>query len=430
MKQILLNLFFLSSSFWIGIYAVLLRFLRAIGLIQIIPSSALILPPAAPGSLGDEAMVVASTCYLRQQGITQISLVAFNSGRQYPVSVLESIEMRDYFLYSSWSKFFLKLIVSGYKMSRYERFYCLGADLMDGHYSDYATFKRVKFVELAAQSGLESTILGFSFNATPTSLAQQVFQELPSNVRLCTRDPISWERLKNVLERPINLVADTAFLLSPNNDSELVLKVDAWVQEQREKNRIVVGINLNSLLMDKLENQNPELLIQSYADNLIQLFARCENLSYLIIPHDLRNFKGKLSDNALAQKILNALPTEIQPYCSKIPFPCSAAEIKAMVGQLDLVLSSRMHLAIACLGKAVPVVCITYQGKFEGLFQHFSLEKMTISPTELLDPKSNQLLDCMLSALKSRQEIRQHIQEQLPKVQKLAQSNFIKTKNS
>ncbi|MDY7014338.1 MAG: polysaccharide pyruvyl transferase family protein, partial [Cyanobacteriota bacterium] len=354
MNQLLLSLSLFLSSLLLGIYAVILRFLRAIGFIQIIPSSALILPPAAPGSLGDEAMVVASTNYLNQQGITQVSLVAFNSRHQYPVAVLEAIEMRDYFLYKSWYKFIFKVIFFGYKMSRYERFYCLGADLMDGHYSDYATFKRVKLVEFAEKIGIESTILGFSFNATPTVLAQQVFQKLSSRVRLCTRDPISLERLKNVLDRPIQLVADAAFLLSSDDDSEKVLQVSHWIKEQRENSRIVVGINLNSLLLDRIENKNSELLIQAYVRNFVKLFSRCDNLSYLIIPHDLRRIKGKLNDKALATKMLQGFPAEIQPYCLKIPFPCRAAEIKAMVGQLDLVLSSRMHLAIACLGKAVP----------------------------------------------------------------------------
>lgn len=424
MKQFFLTLLSSLSSLFLGGYAIFLRFGRAIGWIKMIPSSTLLLPPEAPGGLGDEAMVVASISTLRQQGTNHMGLVAFNPRLEYPVPVAEAIDMRDYFIYSSGLKFLQKSIEFGYKVSRYEQFYCLGADLMDGHYSDYVTLKRVKLVELAAKAGVKSTILGFSFNNAPTPLAVQALRSLPSHVNLYVRDAISEERLTARLNRPIPLVADVAFLLHPAESSELLSTVFQWIEKQRNTGRTLVGINPNSLLLKQQDGKTFEDLIQGYAQNLVSLFSRNPNLSFVLLPHDSRNIKGSPSDDRLARAILQELPVEMQPYCCKIPFPCRAAEIKAIVGKLDVVLSSRMHLAIACLGQSIPVVCITYQGKFDGLFRHFAIEGMTVSPEDLLQPESEKVVNCVISTLENREKIHQKIQVQLPQVQQLSLANF------
>jgi polysaccharide pyruvyl transferase WcaK-like protein len=62
-------------------------------------------------------------------------------------------------------------------------------------------------------------------------------------------------------------------------------------------------------------------------------------------------------------------------------------QLKAIAGLADGVLTGRMHLAIASLGMGVPVVALTYQGKFEGLFRHFDLPSwLLLSPAQTLRP--------------------------------------------
>jgi polysaccharide pyruvyl transferase WcaK-like protein len=66
-----------------------------------------------------------------------------------------------------------------------------------------------------------------------------------------------------------------------------------------------------------------------------------------------------------------------------MPVTLDSWEIKALSGQVDLVLTGRMHLAIAALGMGTPAFCTVYQGKFEGLMQMFELEGMTITPSRM-----------------------------------------------
>ena len=272
---------------------------------------------------------------------------------------------------------------------------------------------------LAAKTGADTTILGFSFNQQPTAASIQALANLPASVRLCCRDPISHERLTHHLQRPVDLVADVAFLLQPAKDSELATGVSKWVRKQQAAGRTVVGINANSIHLQSLPELGVDNLIRLYADALVELFSKDQMLSFLMIPHD---FRGHDSDVSLAKAILEALPLEIKPYCMQVPTPCSAAEIKSICADLDLVFTGRMHLAIACLGQGIPVAGVTYQGKFEGLFSHFELQGMTIAPEKAFQP--GVLASFLATLIARRKDVSQQIQSKLAEVQALSSSNF------
>lgn len=379
--------------------------------------SALFLPPDDPGSLGDEAMLAASMKRLAQQGIKHIGIVNVKSSVAWENldSIAETINLRNYFVHNSWkARFrFVQMI------SRYDRFYCVGADVMDGFYSDNRTLRFIELVAIAAKTGANATILGFSFNEKPTPNAVRALANLPACVRICSRDPVSYQRLTQHLQRPVDLVADVAFLLEPAQNSDLAMGVSTWVRQQQNSKRVVIGVNANSLHLKSLPQFGFDDLIRLYADALIELFSNQPSISFLMIPHD---FRGEESDVSLAEAILERLPIEMKPYCMQVPTPCSAAEIKYMCADLDLVFTGRMHLAIACLGQGVPVVGLTYQGKFEGLFDHFNLQGMTIAPEKAFQPGN--LATFLAGAIAKRENTRQRIQSKLQSVNELAALNL------
>ncbi|MBW4640133.1 MAG: polysaccharide pyruvyl transferase family protein [Gloeocapsa sp. UFS-A4-WI-NPMV-4B04] len=380
-------------------------------------SSALFLPPDAPGSLGDEAMLAAAMKRLTNQGIKQIGIIGFKANADWEnlALITDTVNMQGYFRSGSWKDRF-RFVQA---VSRYDRFYCVGADVMDGFYSERRTLRFINLVSLAAKTGADTTILGFSFNQQPTPASIQALTNLPASVRLCCRDPISHERLTHHLQRPVDLVADVAFLLQSAKDSDLAVRVSMWVRDQRSASRTVVGINANSLHMQSLPEFGGDELIRLYTNALVELFSKDQMLSFLMIPHD---FRGQDSDVSLAEAILAALPSAMKPYCMQVPTPCSAAEIKSICADLDVVFTGRMHLAIACLGQGIPVAGVTYQGKFEGLFNHFELQGMTIAPEKAFQP--GVLASFLATLIARRKDVSQQIQSKLAKVQALSSSNF------
>jgi polysaccharide pyruvyl transferase WcaK-like protein len=95
--------------------------------------------------------------------------------------------------------------------------------------------------------------------------------------------------------------------------------------------------------------------------------------------------------------------------------------MKYVAGEMDAVLTGRMHLAIAALGCGVPVACITYQGKFEGLFEHFDLPPLMLDPVRVSETSLTNLL---LDLIERRLELRDHVHDRLDRVISLSQANL------
>lgn len=110
-----------------------------------------------------------------------------------------------------------------------------------------------------------------------------------------------------------------------------------------------------------------------------------------------------------------------------------ACEIKALCSHLDCLISGRMHLAIAALGMGIPVACIEYQGKFEGLFRHFGIDGMVLDNTQALSSDSTETM--LRTLIKHRHDLARKIKARLSGILNLSMINFssitdIDTQNS
>jgi polysaccharide pyruvyl transferase WcaK-like protein len=200
--------------------------------------------------------------------------------------------------------------------------------------------------------------------------------------------------------------------------------VKQWTKKQILSGKIVIGISPHAFL----KASNKKLMpcdISSYYISLVKKIGESnQNLVFLLLPHDYRTLENNLSDALLAEKVYAVLKETLDSRIHLAPGPLTAKEIKNLVGSLDFVLSARMHLAIACLGRKTPVGCISYQGKFQGLFKHFDLEGMFIDRDALFEIDSDRLTDWLLKLIDDRDGIRQKIADKLPIIQSLAARNF------
>lgn len=377
---------------------------------------ALVLPPASPGSLGDEAIETALVRCLKIRGARRIGFISHTAEDSWAHlgSVSETINMESFFRNNSRRGLLRLMRVIG----RYDRFYVLGTDVLDGGYSDKIASSRLTLALLADKAGARTSVISFSLNQDPTSEAINGFRNLPTSVRLYARDPISCERLGSHLKRPVTLAADLGFLLEPIKDSELVLSVQDWIQRERNMGRLVIGINANPQLVAIQNEERLDDLREAYVSVIVGLYESYRP-SFLFIPHD---FRSELSDVVFTRMIIEGIPHEIQPCCFQVPEPYKAAEVKGICADLDIVLSGRMHCTIACLGQGTPVASITYQDKFEGLYKHFDLEGMTLSAREAMKP--GRLLEFFTPLVEDQERIRKTIERKLPEVEELAWINL------
>lgn len=378
------------------------------------PKGVVILPPSSPGSLGDEAVLNGLIGELNRRSSQPIILISYQDTDRWdhvvgnPTSINGGSGWRSRFRFAR-------------TVALCDQFYVLGTDVLDGFYSVSRSLHRLKLLKIAVRFGVKSAVVGFSFSENANSKTLKALKRLPHSVRLCVRDPISYNVLRQHIGDNLQLVADPAFLLKPCHDSNEVRTIVSWITDRQQEGKIVLGINANHLLLHTVPEMTENILVDTFVKLFSMLHKGNENLAFCLIPHDTR---GDPNDKMIAEAIFNSLPPSVKRCTSMLHFPCAAAEVKAVAGKLDCVISGKMHLAIGCLGQGIPVGCITYKDKkFAGLFQHFNLKEVTIQPEVVKDP--DELLQFVCSIIDRRESLGKQIASKLPDVRKLSLKNVM-----
>jgi polysaccharide pyruvyl transferase WcaK-like protein len=296
--------------------------------------------------------------------------------------------------------------------------FVMGADILDGKYGAALVQRIVAYCNHSVQLGIPATTLGFSFNSQPRRPAVQALARLHPRVTVNVRDQPSLDRFTHIVGIPARLCADSAFLMPPAADADADPEAEAWIAAMRASGRIPVGVNLNAhALAPAIAQVGMDALIAHLANQLGQAGEQ-NTLAFMLIPHDL---KLQSADATMLQALASQLQQRGFPHLRYTPLDRPDV-IKRLAGQLDLVVTGRMHLAIASLGSATPTLSITYQDKFEGLYQHVGL-----SPEHILSPLQclgDELLTRIHQACAQRHDNRARIRARLPQVMALATRNL------
>lgn len=378
----------------------------------------LISPCTPPGSIGDEAMIQSITTHFTRLG-HEVDVSTISHGETWK----DSIEgMHDDILIERRPDT-LEHVVN--ILNKYDYFYVIGADVLDGYYDqgEYSTLWLLWLAWLSSKINTRTTIVGFSYNNSPTQASIEMFKALPQNVRVLCRDQTSLERFRKFTGVNAEQSADVAFLLDPDlKPSEEGAHVD-WIR-QKSKKQMVVGINISGhSFVKQLDTPGGRsLVINTYVREIRRIIDE-KNINILLIPHDLR---GENSDLSLLTEILQHLVKD-KDYASRVMMIeakyITASNIKRIARSLDGVVSGRMHLAIASLGSGTPVASTVYQDKFDGLYRLFpKLKKYLISPEDALI--EGKIFDTVSSLISERFILRYHIFFKMFRVRKLSKKNL------
>ncbi|MFV0645281.1 MAG: polysaccharide pyruvyl transferase family protein [Sphingomonadaceae bacterium] len=245
----------------------------------------------------------------------------------------------------------------------------MGADGMDGSYDPSFSGEQIMALDLAARNGADCYITGFSVSKFFNPTVAEIFSELDVKIRVNIRDPLSLERFEKGSGREAQQVADVAFLLKPAT-TERMEPLLTRISEAKAKGRAVVAVNFHPLLLELEERDLFPQLIDCFAEILRKVAARSDVL-FVLLSHDTR---GSSSDRLGLEPLLQRLGDELGDRLLLPAEQFRAPEIKALVNEIDLVLSGRMHLMIASLGAGTPVFGIDYKDKMEGLLLLLGLD--------------------------------------------------------
>lgn len=386
--------------------------LKVKGSPQDLKNKILILVPDLPGNLGDGAML---NSLLSNINYDEEKIIICTIGK--PDIKLDYCKAcKTIFIDNGINIFlFLKTINNFIKESRScERFILIGADMLDGYYSQNSSLKRILLTSIANRIAGKASIISFSFNSTaPKKIIKQLKN---AGAELFVRDKVSYLNLKKNNTPKLNLCMDISFLLKPEktNNTELIKKE---IDYARSKKNIIIGINPNNHLLQKGNDIN--LLINSYSELIAELFKKNKKNYFVLFPSE---YRGCYNDVHICKNIYNELAEDAKKNCAIIENKLKASEIKEIISYLDFVFTVRIHVCVACLSLGLPVLALEYQEKFKGLFDFFDIGDCLFKK-ELLY-KTNSLADFIEAKLNARENIKNKIIKKIREAIQLSRNNL------
>ncbi len=254
----------------------------------------------------------------------------------------------------------------------------IGADTMDGVYSNASSVRRFRTARQAAGVGTSARILGFSWNRSPTKHALREMRRTSPHVDYLLRDRASFERIvADGAVRAVN-VADLAFLTVPNSGET---DLEQWIAAERRSGRVVVLMNANPYLERWFPDQ-----FRAYLDVLSNGLAA--GVSFALIPHDT---SGVTNDLTYEERLF--LQTGPSPHLFRQPSLLAPAEIVRAAALADVAVTGRMHFAILCSVARTPALSLSYQDKVSGLYALIGIDYWINPGGSLVDDLGSRLTE-------------------------------------
>ncbi len=279
-----------------------------------------------------------------------------------------------------------------------------GADIMDGGYNADASLFRWRLAVAAQRGGVESRILGFSWNGkAPRAVSYAAATAARAGVQLYVRDPLSRARMAKASIGPTVGASDTVFSLheqDPDTD------VFARLNQARAAGGRIALVNASALVSKRVDQPS------EYS----RVLAALREQGYLpvLLPHVHRGAGG---DKAAVQAVVDASPGEAWYVVQELLRP---AQIRALLSLTDVVITGRMHLGIMALSLGVPAFVISTQGKVEGLGQLFGCDEIAVSAERGL----GEVIAERVANSRLLESMRSRIADRLPTVNALSAKNF------
>ena len=240
----------------------------------------------------------------------------------------------------------------------------VGADTMDGAYNPTASVLRYSVSNIAAMSGCETRILGFSWNTTPTMGSITAARYVEGKCQLWVRDPMSLRRIRSNGVLRVKQCADIVF--SRRGGQPAFHPVFEWVQDRKDAGERVAVVNASGLIAGSID--------QALEYGVIVEALIRDGWNIVFLPHVMRPGNDDLAE---LQKI-RVDCREGQIY--RVEGLLEPDQVARLASMADIAVTGRMHLAIlSILGSTYPVMLAT-QGKVEGLCEYLGRPELGVEP--------------------------------------------------
>lgn len=219
----------------------------------------------------------------------------------------------------------------------------------------------------------------------------------------------------------VQISPDVAFSLDPRPPAQLQLSaaLDGQVRNGglellRAQGGTLVGFNVNGLMYHggytRKNMFGLKLDYRSYLLATLRKLTQQPNCTVVLIPHTFARSGSVESDPDASRAVMKELPAEAAGRCFLLEGDYDCQEVKAVIGQCDFFIGSRMHACIAALSQGIPTVGVAYSRKFAGVFQSVGVEHCVIDG-ESVD--SEQAVEQTMSIFAGRERDRSALKERV-----------------
>lgn len=313
-------------------------------------SGVLIICPPGGGNIGDQALVESASW--NSEG--PVTLVVRAAGNYEVPSWLEGRSVRKVALPGllyGMSLAHVRDVLRFLSLSRRaESVVVIGADIMDGCYNSIASVNRWSLAVLASYSGGRSTVLGFSWNSTPTASSTAGLLCANRTVALWARDPISLGRVHQLGARNAQLCADIVYAHPSESLDPDVRRLPEVLSNLVAASRRYALVNASGYI------GGDEHVLSEYRA-LIDTFYTA-GLEVVLLPHVMRGRSDLECLRVLRQDCDAILVDHL----------LSPAQVSNLAANAAIVVTGRMHLAVLASMTGTPVLTLATQGKVDGLY--------------------------------------------------------------
>jgi polysaccharide pyruvyl transferase WcaK-like protein len=396
-----------KASYWLSRMLIVLSLIRP--RLSSDGASHFLLPSVGNGNIGDQAMVESFINYVGVGDCILIVEDAADFRKDNNIFPEPRIIEIPHLIHGNFIQQFFALISILRISNKVKSLSVIGADIMDGVYSQKQSINRLFLLRVFNSLEIDTRITGFSWAPNARALPIKLLRIISNKTKLYVRDPKSVQRLHEQNIFQVYQVADLVF-------SDLSLDgapdIDRWTSTSTKP---IVVVNISGLGLK--DTQLYLKHIRQY--QLIVEYLRINGFRLLVLPHVF----GGGGDTKISDDLFDST-------CGSedllITDPLSPAQERHLFQSVSFVITGRMHIAILALNMGIPVIALETMGKVMGLFEVFNLEDYCIDKN--LD-FSAEVIHRIKQLENDQPSISQLISAKIPDLRKLSLINFTDLKS-
>lgn len=258
----------------------------------------------------------------------------------------------------------------------------LGADVMDGFYGEGDSLCRLEAAKKVLDLGGRVDVFSASFRANASKAVVDKIKEIGDGISYHIREKMSLENFEKQTGLRGQYFPDLAFLCEKTLTDKTKGTI-AQIQSKKAENSIVIGLNFSEQACRGFYDEVSVEQRKEYVSNIIDfIIETVQNPYFVLISHDVREWEEHYSDSSYSKWAGEYITKKYSPdlFC-QVDNYLQETEILSILPEMDIVVTGRMHLAIAAFRSGV--IPVSYIGdnkygslrnieKFKGMF----LERM------------------------------------------------------